>query len=177
MIPLISPASLGFSRRELLRFLVSLSAFLPASMLLAAVPGKGPVPLPAFGPFLDTLLPEDESPSASQLGLEAIILAGARRNPRLMQLIELGCAWLDRQAIQTGAIGFASLDEPGRIALVSKAEQSGPRSLPKGFFTAMHSLAFREYYAQPATWKSLGYSGPPQPAGFAGHDRAPAQGL
>ncbi len=136
---------------------------------------KDPVAPPAFGPYLDTLLPADESPAATGLGLDTIILTGARRNPKLTRVIELGCAWLDHQAAQRGAVDFTGLDETGRIAIVTTAERSAGRSLPRVFFTATRNLAFREYYAQPAAWKGLGYNGPPQPAGFPGHDRAPGE--
>jgi hypothetical protein len=172
MAPSFSLARLRLTRRELLRILVALSAYLPAPMLLAAVAGKDPTIPPAFGPYLDTLLPSDESPSASQLGLEAIIVDGARINPKLTQLIQLGCAWLDQQATKLGAVDFAALEESDRIAIVKTAERAARRSLPLVFFTATRDLAFREYYVLPEAWKSLGYSGPPQPTGYPGHDRA-----
>lgn len=177
MRPLIPSTRLTFTRRELLRLLAALSAYLPAPLLLAAVTAKDPLAPPAFGPYLDTLLPADVSPAATELGLDTIILAGAGRNPKLTRVIQLGCAWLDLQATQGGAVDFTGLDETGRIAIVTTAEKSAGRSLPHVFFTATRNLAFREYYVQPAAWKDLGYNGPPQPAGFPGHDRAPGKTL
>jgi hypothetical protein len=153
--------------------LVALSAYLPAPVLVAAVTGKNPAKPRAFRPYLDTLLPADGSPAASELGLDTMIIDGARVNPNLTRLIELGCAWLDQQASQRGVVDFSELDEAGRIAVVTAAEKSSPRSLPQTFFTATRDLAFREYYVQPAAWEALGYSGPPQPQGFPGHDQQP----
>jgi hypothetical protein len=164
----------GITRRDLLRLLVSLAAWLPAPLLLAAVSGKDiPVSLPAFGPFLDTLLPEDESPSATQLGVDTAILESAARIRKLARIIELGCAWLDRQAGIRSVDGFAALDESLRIEIIAAAEQSADRSLPKVFFKSMRQMAFQHYYSDPRSWPALAYTGPPQPHGFPGHDRAP----
>ena len=162
------------TRRDLLRLLVSLSAWLPAPLLLAAVSGKDkPVSLPAFGPFLDTLLPEDASPSATQLGVDTAILNSAAKSRKLARVIELGCAWLDKQASMHGVDGFAALDESTRIEIVTAAEQSSNRSLPNLFFETMRRIAFQHYYSNPGSWPALAYTGPPQPHGFPGHDRAP----
>ena len=75
MIALRPRIRAAFSRREFLQLLASLCAWLPAPMLLAAVPGARSEPPAALGPYLDTLLPEDESPSATQLNLEAKVMA------------------------------------------------------------------------------------------------------
>jgi hypothetical protein len=162
-------------RREFLRLLAGMAAWLPAPMLLAAVPGGKPEPPPAFGPYLDTLLPEEGSPSASQLGLDQSIIAGASGDPRLQRLVELGCAWLDQQARRRGAADFAGLEEAERIALVRIAERASGRTLPNAFFAHTIYLAYQEYYTNPAAWESLGFAGPPQPRGFMGHDRAPGE--
>ncbi len=164
----------GFTRRELLRLLVSLSAWLPAPLLLAAVNSKDkPALPPAFGPFLDTLLPADESPSATQLGVDTAILESTTSFRKLARLIELGCAWLDRQAGTRGFDGFAALDESLRIEIVTAAEKSANRSLPRVFFKTIHQTAFQHYYSDPRSWPALAYNGPPQPHGFPGHDQAP----
>lgn len=164
----------GITRRGLLRLLISLSAFLPAPYLLAAISDRNqPGVLPAFGPFLDTLLPEDVSPSATQLGVDTAILESAPKIRNLNRLIKLGCAWLDQQAGQQGVEGFAALNEAQRVKIVVVAEQSTDRSLPKIFFQTIRLQAFRHYYSNPASWSALAYAGPPQPVGFPGHDRAP----
>lgn len=170
--PLSSP---GLTRRDLLRLLVALSAFLPLPVLLAASGTKKSLILPVLGAWLDTLIPADQSPSATQLGLDSIILDSLRGNSRQAQILVLGCNWAEREAIKSGVTGFVSLDETGCIAIVSKAEMSPRPSLPNVFFRTTIDLAFREYYALEAVWASLGYAGPPQPAGFPGHDRAPGK--
>jgi len=160
-------------RRGFLRLLVALSAWLPSPMLLAALPGSRSAAPPALEPWLDTLLPGDGSPSASQLRLAPRVAARAFGNPQLSRLVELGCAWLDKQAQSRGAAGFNALDEDGRIAVATAAEQAPRRTLPRVFFAQTLDLAYQEYYSQPATWESLGFSGPPQPRGHPGHDRPP----
>ena len=174
MLPFKTVSKLGITRRDLLRLLVSLSAWLPTPLLLAAIgeQEKQEV-LPAFGPFLDTLLPEDESPGATQLGVDTAILDSAANIRNMPRIIELGCAWLDQQASVLGVDGFAALDESQRVEIVTAAEQSATRSLPRVFFQAMHQLALQYYYSNPRSWPALAYAGPPQPGGFSGHDRAP----
>ena len=65
MRPIETLTRLTFTRRELLRLLVPLSAWLPTPVLLAAAACQAKHAPAAFGLFLDTILPEDESPSLS----------------------------------------------------------------------------------------------------------------
>ena len=155
-------------RRDFLRTLVLLGSFLPAKMLLALplVNQKQKTSLNALPAFLDTLIPEDSSPSASQLDVNGDLVKKASQEADFERLLVLGCAWLDKQSQKLGQRGFENLDEASRITIVQIAEQSAERSLPRVFFTAVRHFAFGIYYAHPEAWLSLGYSGPPQPAGF-----------
>lgn len=154
-----------------------MSAWLPAPVLLAAVPGGKPQSPPALGPYLDTLLPGDGSPSATDLGLENALMARLDDRPRMARLVELGCAWLDRQAARSGVADFAGLDEDGRVALVKFAEQANRRALPGAFFANTLDLAFQEYYSRPEIWERLGFRGPPQPFGYPDHESPPGVAL
>jgi len=167
----------GPSRRGFLRLLLCLSAFLPARVLLAVPVGKAAPPnqLSAFAPYLDTLIPQDSTPSASQLGVDEAVTASARQHPRLDRLVRLGCAWLDEQAGQRGVPDFASLSELEREAVVALAERSPARSVPRVFFEFTRDQAFFHYYAQPAAWQGLGLSGPPQPLGFVDFSEPPRE--
>ena len=176
MRPIETLTRLTFTRRELLRWLVMLSAWLPAPVLLAAAVGQAKQAPAAFGPFLDTLLPEDESPSATQLGVDTAIFSTLRKGRGLSPVIELGCAWLDQQASKQGAAGFAQLDEAQRIAVLTLAESSPRGSPQKRFFDTLLRQAMYHYYSTPRAWQSLGYAGPPQPKGFRGHDKPPLRG-
>ena len=165
-----------FSRRHLIRTLATLAAYVPASWLLAAPTGDSgeKVSIRAFGPFLDTLLPQDGTPSATQLGVDKEIFERIRHNNRLVKMIVLGCAWLDQQARELGAGEFALLEAPQRESIVGTAEQSASRSLPLVFFSTMQQLAFEHYYAHTESWQGLNYAGPPQPRGFMDFDHPPA---
>lgn len=164
-----------FTRRDLLRYAALLSALVPARWLLGAPTGEGDpqADLASLGPFLDTLLPGDTTPSATQLGVGQSLLVRAEGSRQLLRLLTLGCAWLDTRAAEQGAAGFGSLDAQGRITVVQAAEESPLRSLPRVFFEQVRGMAFHIYYARPEVWPSLGYDGPPQPRGFPDHARPP----
>jgi len=165
--PLISNLT-ARSRRGFLRFLLALSTLLPARLLLAAPleQAERRISLAALVPYLDALIPEDSTPSATQLGVDQAILDLARQRFEVARLIALGCAWLDGQARERGTAEFAALDPAGREAVVALAERSPARSLPRAFFELTQEQAFTHYYAQAASWQGLGFAGPPQPLGF-----------
>lgn len=163
------------SRRRFIQLLVSLGTFLPTHFLLAVPQGQsgGKVSLNSLGPYLDTLLPEDKTPSATGLGVDQALLEAARKKPRFGRLIALGCEWLDQQAKGLGAAEFASLGEMSRATIVAAAEKAPPNSLPHYFFKTTLNFAFQHYYAQPASWQGLGYMGPPQPRGYPDFSQPP----
>ncbi|WP_438970777.1 hypothetical protein, partial [Methylophaga sp.] len=55
--------------------------------------------LTALPRFLDTLLPEDVSPSATQLGIDKDLLQHAQTVDNYPQLLQIGCQWLDQHAM------------------------------------------------------------------------------
>jgi hypothetical protein len=158
-----------------LRFLLAVSAALPARLVLAAPTNKTVqrMSLGALVPYLDTLIPADSTPSASQLGTDQAILTIARGQRGIARLVSLGCAWLDQQAAERGAGDFANLPEAERPAVIALAEASPERSLPRMFFAFTQGEAFTHYYAQPAAWQGLGFDGPPQPVGFPDFAKPP----
>ena len=164
-----------YKRRNFLQTLVLLGGFVPAKLLLA-LPlenQRQAGSLSALPAFLDTLIPEDISPSASQLNVGPELIGRARRETAFERLLILGCTWLNEQSIKQGKQLYENLDEASRIAIVKIAEQSVDRSLPRVFFIAVRHYAFEIYYARPETWVSLGYTGPPQPVGFPDYASPP----
>lgn len=156
---------------------MAISAWVPVSVLLAAAGNTEPKEdsIRAFGPYLDILLPEESgSPSATRLGVDKSLLQQVRASKRLSKIIALGCVWLDQQAQKVGAKDFTALAEDKQIAIVSTAEQSMIKSLPRVFFYWTHRSALQHYYSRSESWRSLGYTGPPQPEGFIGHDQPPS---
>ena len=155
-------------RRSFLRILLTLAAGLPLRLSLAAPAEKtvARVRLGALVPYLDTPIPADSTPSASQLGADQVIIAVARRQERIARLLGRGCAWLDQQAAERGVTDFAALPQSERDAVVALAEASPAGSLPRAFFAFTQQEVFSHYYAQPESWRGLGFAGPPQPVGF-----------
>ena len=72
-----------------------------------------------------------------------------------------------------GGFGFADLPPDTQEEIVIQASQARRGTLPRVFFEANREYGFRAYYADPASWPSLGYRGPPQPDGFMDHAEAP----
>jgi hypothetical protein len=128
--------------------------------------------LEALVPYLDTLLPEDGAPSASQLSLHEHLVDHALDVPNYVELLSLGCRWLDGQA-GPGA-NFAALGEAARVRLINLMEHSTPGTIERQFFERTLADAMQFYYAHPRTWKVLGFAGPPQPVGFPDYRQPPA---
>ena len=129
-----------------------------------------------LGAFLDTLIPADESPSATQLGVTDKIMPLLAKNPRFTELVTEGCRWLDDQAQQRQGRNFFLLSNPAREEVVELASRSAPGSLPRRFFDQLRANGFFYYYANPQSWASLDYEGPPQPRGFPEYTQAPTHG-
>jgi hypothetical protein len=137
---------------------------------------QSPAPFaPTLAALLDTLIPADASPSATQLGVQHRLLGHAARRPALTRRLRQGCAWLDRAADQ-GAVRFADLEEAARIDLLLQAEGFGPQHPARRLMDEVLPLAMRLYYSDPRSWPSLGYHGPPQPRGFPDYSVPPTHG-
>lgn len=134
-------------------------------------PSRGrPEALPAF---VDTLIPADSTPSASQLGLDAALARHAESVENYTRLLELGCEWLDATAKRLHGVSFAHLKSSLREAVVTLAETSPENSIPRIFFDRVRYDLMGLYYAAPASWDGLGLEAPPQPAGYPDFAKAP----
>lgn len=165
------------TRRKFLQLAAFMGLFAASSGALAGVLKRAPVPprtyksLPAF---LDTLIPADESPSASQLGIDRLItrqIAGTRHE----RILALGCGWLDHQARRRGASDFTNLGQTDRDAIVETASMLARGSQPRRFFEFVRAATFKHYYTDARSWESLGYGGPPQPSGFPDYALPPSE--
>ena len=155
------------TRRFLLKLLAAVGVMLAPGVTLAEEKEQytRTVSLRALGPFVDTLIPEDTTPGATQLGVDVVLISQAGTDSNMAMLLVAGCDWLDRTAREQGVDEFAELNLTARETVVRAAEQSPPQALPRAFFDTIRRHAFRHYYAQPASWRGLGFSGPPQPRG------------
>lgn len=124
---------------------------------------------------LDTLIPADNSPAAVELGVMDKLLARAARDAAYRRLLVRGCQWLDARSRSMFGAGFSTLDLAKRERIVAAAADSPPRSVPRVFFRVTWDDAVFHYYADPRSWPTLGYAGPPQPRGFPDHARAPGR--
>ncbi len=122
--------------------------------------------IPTLRAYVDTLIPADETPAGSALGVDRALLAnGVRRD--YAQMLELGLAWIDSAAVALHGQRFHLLGESAREAIVGRAAAAEAGSLPRVFFVRTRADAFSHYYGQPESWRGLdALSGPPQPRGY-----------
>lgn len=130
-------------------------------------------PLTALGPYLDTLIPRDETGSATDFGVDRVLIDRAHGNRGYMRVLRSGCKWLDFEARKLGSIGFGDLDPVSQEGIVDKASRARAGSLPRVFFNVTREYGFGAYYAEPASWRTLGFHRPPQPEGYMDHAEAP----
>ena len=163
-------------RREFLKIgTAAIPAILPASISAAVSFRAGAAikkrRLSALVPYLDALLPGESTPNASQLGIHEHLVDHALTVPTYVELLSLGCGWLNGQAGPMA--NFADLGEAARVRLITLMERSSEGTLERQFFDRTLSDAMQFYYAHPRTWKALGFAGPPQPAGFPDYRQPP----
>lgn len=163
-------------RREFLKRGLQSVALLVSGIVVppafAAIPSGKPA-LSSLPAFLDTLIPADETPSASALALDDKLYRHAMTIRNYVALLELGCQWLDAQAGALGKNRFHMLDERGRERIVALAESSPVGSIPRQLFDHVRSDLFGFYYAHPASWIGLGLDAPPQPRGYPDYVQPP----
>jgi len=126
-----------------------------------------------FIAFVDTLIPEDQTPSASGLGLDKKLIVHAQTVHNYLSLITLGCQWLDQQAQAKARVTFSRLTDEHRQHVVSLAEMSASGSIAKQLFDHVRADLFEFYYSHPTVWTSLNLHGAPQPYGYLDYTQAP----
>jgi hypothetical protein len=136
----------------------------------AGLAGDGAEVLPSL---LDALIPPDETPSATQLGIPAKILALAQGIPNYPVMLGEGARWLNQMAGQGHGRPFIQLKGPEQDAILDKAFSSPAGTLPHVYLHRIREDAMRLYYQDPRSWRGTGISRPLQPLGYPGHDRPP----
>lgn len=125
--------------------------------------------------YVDVLIPADETPSGTALGVDSKLLAAAKRQSDYQRLLDLGLDWLNRQARAGFGRDFPSLGEGEQQELVSQAAAAGHDTLPRVFFEWTRADAFFHYYGRPESWRGIRhYRGPPQPLGYLDHTEKPS---
>jgi hypothetical protein len=155
------------SRRRFLLFSVALGLFARLLPARARQQTSAQPSSETLRAYLDTLIPADETPSASQLGTDRWMLAKGRKDEGYQLALVVGTTWLDEQARERGTRDFVSLDLSAREAVVTRAAGADSESVENLFFEITRTDAMQHYYAQPESWRGIpGYQGPPQPLGY-----------
>jgi hypothetical protein len=164
------------TRRRFLKWSAAWCALINILPLRACKSPSEPPSGDTLGAWLDTLIPADATPAATQLGVDRQLREKAQQDPEYAQMLKFGQHWLDAQARKRGAANFPALDEAGREAVTARAESLGDDKAEHIFFLKTRQDAFAYYYVQPESWAGLAYRGPPQPLGFMDYDQPPAAG-
>jgi hypothetical protein len=162
------------TRRRFLKWSAACCALINILPLRACKSPSEPPAADTLGAWLDTLIPADATPAATQLGVDKQLLAKAQQEYH--DLLEFGQHWLNAQARKRGAANFPALDEAGREAVTALAAAQGDDKAEHRFFLKTRQDAFGFYYSQPESWAGLAYRGPPQPLGFMDYEQPPAPG-
>jgi hypothetical protein len=154
-----------------------LSRALPA----AAGPLTGVAPTEPSAPaestlaaYVDVLIPADETPNGTSLGVDRQLLIVAKALPDYQRLLDLGLAWLNSHARASFGRDFPELREGQQEAVVGQAAAAGHSTLPRVFFERTRADAYSHYYSRPESWRGIvDFRGPPQPLGFMDYARPP----
>ena len=161
------------SRREFIKRSVQSAVLLYSAVELPAVCADAQrAQLKSLPAFLDTLIPADSTPSASQLGLDQALIQHATRIENYTRLLELGCEWLDKTSVDLHGANFDGLAQAQRESVVTLAEAGPDSTIPNMFFERVWFDLLGLYYASPASWDGL-ISSPPQPVGYPDYTRPP----
>lgn len=161
-----------FTRRAFIR-LLSAVPLLQYAARLPAAPSLRDFAA-TLSAFLDTLMPADDTPSASALGVDAKLLAMADGDDRYGRLLLNGCLWLENMALKRHDTEFHKLDEPARVAIVELLETPQVPRFARVFFSRVQDDLYEFYYSRPESWAGLGMERPPQPAGYMNYAKPPA---
>jgi hypothetical protein len=139
-----------------------------------AAPSQPPPENTTLRAYVDVLIPADETPGASALGVDKQLLVMAKGQWTYQRLLDLGLDWLNSQARARYGRNFTELDERNREAVVGQAAAAGYNTLPRVFFERTRADAFFHYYGRPEGWRGIAqYRGPPQPLGFLDYTQPP----
>jgi hypothetical protein len=113
--------------------------------------------------FIDILIPRDAlSGSATDLQVDAKLWEFSKSSIQFHRLVKLGCQWLN----MTGGPPFPELHTDQQTAIVEWMAASDWNEVPRRFYELLRQAAAEIYYSDPAAWKGLAITQPPQPIGY-----------
>ena len=126
--------------------------------------------------YVDALIPADETPSGTALGVDGQLRRVAAGQPDYQDLLNRGLAWLHERAHVAYGRSFPELDEASRDGIIRQAATAHHNTLERMFFERTRADAFFHYYGRAESWRGIRhYRGPPQPLGFMEYTQAPRQ--
>lgn len=126
--------------------------------------------------YIDVLLPEDETPSASQLGVDIEIIERTTRHPSYNQLLVAGVTWLDKTSDEKFTVPeFVLLSLEQQENIITSMVSARKYSIERLFFEQIRKDSFQFYYAHPESWPGLGFEHSPQPFGFIDYASEPGK--
>lgn len=107
----------------------------------------------------DLILPRTDTPGASEVGVPWRIDRAVSQKPELQPIYRDGLAHLNSAAAQHGKPDFLSLDNDGRVSvLTALSETSEPQQ--SEFFKSLKALTIEWYYnSEPGLAQELGFKG------------------
>ncbi len=126
-----------------------------------------------FIAFIDCLIPQTDTPSASELMVHFEIYRHARGIENYPALLDYGLGWLEKVALQSFQKGFWQLHMAQQVKILSHMEKAQVGSGERVFFDRVLEDCQRFYYAHAGSWKDLNFAGPPQPDGFLDFSQEP----
>ena len=119
-----------------------------------------------LGAFLDTLIPSDETASATEAGILNPYLEWLDDDSFFKEVSFQVSNWLNEEALLISEKTFTLLEEVSRIRLLTELETLPIYTVGRTFFDSSRNQAFSLYYSRQESWQSLVLSRPPQPIGY-----------
>jgi hypothetical protein len=124
--------------------------------------------------LLDILIPEDTTPSASQLGVHEDIFVNSQTIYNYQLMLQKGAEWLNVNSLKLGRrTGFVSATFQTQEKLIDAALNSQSHSLPRVFIERVLQDAYMFYYQKQEAYSEIAGMRPIQPFGYPEHAHAP----
>jgi len=125
--------------------------------------------------LVDTFVPRDQSPSASDLDIHLRLLELASGIPNYPELLSQGMGWVNNIATRLHKNPFSELSPKQRDETLKLAVSQPSGTLPQVFVSRARNDTMALYYADHRAWAGLGLDGPIQPGGYPTQDQPPEQ--
>lgn len=122
----------------------------------------------------DLVVPRDDTPSASDIGVHERLIEQARKVPNYPRLLSEGLNWMEQQARTAYGRPFLALTGDRRDRIFAEAFDAAPGTLPAVFARRVRTDVLTAYYRDARVWAGLGIDRPIQPEGYPDFEHPPA---